>query len=298
MILGAGAAQAQDASSPATAGASYSADIPAEYQTHSYATEVVTGEAPIDGDVTVERTVDADGTIIETVTRTRRIERREGERVYDAYAHPTMHQGYYAQHAAYQPVVWDRETWLAECHARTKGTSGKKKGGIIGGLLGAITGGIIGNRAWDSERLLGTAIGAVGGGIIGGVIGSAIDSDGERHYYDCEEALDRYMSGAATTPRFASRAIPAHTYGYAPAYAYAPVYAQQYAYAEPMTYIETREEIPQRAVVREYVTEEWVEEAAPPRAPATRIIEETPPAPSKLQPIKRTPAKTVPIKGN
>lgn len=280
---GAGSALAQDQATAADAGASYSAEIPAEYATHSYATEQ-----------TVESTVAPDGTVVETVTRTRRIPARAHHDRSDQPV-PMMHHGYQAHHAAYQPVVWDRETWLAECHARTRGVDEKKRGGIIGGLLGAITGGVIGNRAWDSERLAGTIIGAGAGGLIGGLIGSAIDRGDERPYYDCEEALDRYMSGAVTTPRYAARQIPA--YGYPPMVAYAPVYAASYGYSQPMTYIESTEEIPQQVIVREYVTEEWIEEAAP-RTPAIREIEEYSPPPSKLVPIKPRPSKAVPIKGN
>lgn len=283
----ASAAQAQYAAGPDMAGASYtySSDIPAEYQTLPDAA----------GDVEVTRTVADDGTVIETVTRTRMIEPRQATGVWHSAA---PEQTYYMNHAAYQPVVWDRETWLAECEARTRGTSGKKKGGIIGGLLGAIAGGIIGNRAWDSERLAGTAIGAVGGGLVGGIIGAAIGSNDGKQYYDCQEALDRYMSGAATTPRFASRMVGAPMMAghatYAPmAYAYMPVYAQQYAYSEPMTYIEDREEIQQRVVVREIVTEEWVDEPA--RVPAQRLIKENPPV--RPVPVKNLPTKLTPVKG-
>ncbi len=262
-------ALAQDATTPA--GASYTAEIPAEYATHDYATEV-------------QRTVDEDGTIIETVTRTRRIPARTTTS---------------SNSAAYQPVVWDRETWLAECHARTRGVERKKRGGIIGGLLGAITGGLIGNRAWDSERLAGTLIGAGAGGLVGGLIGNAIENGGDnRPYYNCEEALDRYMSGTAAAPRVATRTIP--PYGYAPTYApayghaygYAPVYAQPYAYPQQMTYVQTTEEIPQQVVVREYVTEEWVEQPAPQRAPAVREIKRAPAPSGKIVPVTPASVKT------
>ena len=244
----------------------------------------------------------ADGKSVETVTRTRWIRKRmEGEDSpkiahedgYYQHAHPT----YPMAHAAY-PVTLDRETWLAECHARTQGVERDKKGGIIGGLLGAITGGLIGNRAWDSERLAGTVIGAGVGGIAGAVIGNALEGDGRDDYrYDCEAALDRYLSGASYPMhhRVASRSIPA--YGYAPM-AYAPVYAASYAYQQPMTMIEIREEIPQRVIVREEVREEWVDVPAPQRE---RVIEEreyVPPPQGKITPIKPAPRKVQQIKGN
>ena len=247
------------------------ADIPAEYRSLPEEIE------------TVERMTGPDGEIVETVVRTRRIERRAH------MADPAMHDSYYSYPAAPEAIVLDRETWLAECEARTRGTSGRKKGGIIGGLLGAIAGGIIGNRAWDSERLAGTLIGAGTGGLAGGLIGSAIGSRDERSYYNCEEALDRYMSARPYHPRQASRTIAPHAYGYAPVMAYAPMYAYAPAYQQPVTMIEVREEIPQRAVVREYVTEEWVDEIEAPRAPATRMIKEAPrvrPVPVKQRPTK------------
>lgn len=265
-----------------------SGPIPAEYQ-----------QVPAEYAQTSTETVD-DG--VETITRTRWI-RREAARDIDPMAkatddvppHSHYNQGGYGAY----PVAFDRETWLAECYARTRGVEREKKGGIIGALLGAITGGIIGNRVWDSERLAGTLIGGVGGGLAGAAIGSAIDSgrsrDDER--YDCDAALDRYMSGASyPAGRLASRSIPAYGYGYAPVMAYAPIYAPAYAYApQQMTMIETREEIPQQVIVRESVREEWYEEMG-----SERIIEEVPvPGPSpKVVPIKRRPGKIQPIKGN
>jgi len=255
----------------------------------------------------------ADG--VETVTRTRWIRRR----AVPADAMPVDHgvdyeEDYYqysqpVQAPAYQtayPVTLDREAWLAECHSRTDGVGRKKKGGIIGALLGAITGGIIGNRAWDSERLGGTLIGAGVGGIAGAVIGSAIEGSGRDDYrYDCEAALDRYLSGASyPAPRVAQRSIPAYAPAYSQAYsyapvAYAPVYAASYAYQQPMVMVEVQEEIPQQVVVREYVSEEWVDEPAP--VQRERTIEEPQymPAPQgKITPIKPAPRAIKQIKGN
>lgn len=267
-----------------------STEIPAEYQS-------VPAEY-------ADMALRTDGDGVETITRTRWI-RHEATR---DMAHPddadAPHKYYHHQGYAPYPVTLDRETWLAECHARTQGLDRKKRGGVIGALLGAITGGIIGNRVWDSERLAGTLIGGGVGGLAGAAIGSAIDSRdrSDDYRYDCEAALDRYMTGASyPAGHMASRSMgggygPA--YGYAPMMAYAPVvaYAPAYAYApQQMTMIEMREEIPQQVIVRENVREEWYEEMG-----KERIIEEVPVpgTPSKLIPIKRQSGKMQPIKGN
>ena len=269
-----------------------STTVPAEYQQvpSEYAAEARAASTEA-GDESVE-----------TITRTRWI-RREAVRDIDAadrvsegippHSHPD--RGGYGGY----PVTLDRETWLAECYARTRGVEREKKGGIIGALLGAVTGGIIGNRVWDSERLAGTLIGGVGGGLAGAAIGSALDSgrDRDEYLYDCDAALDRYLSGASyPVGRLASRSIPAYGYAYAPVMAYAPVYASAYAYPpQQMTMIGTREEIPQRVIVRENVREEWYEEMG-----SERIIEEVrvPSTPSKIVPINNTSGKVQPLKGN
>lgn len=265
-----------------------SSSIPTDYQ-----------QIPAEYAQTSAETVD-DG--VETITRTRWIRRgaTRGIETANGVEGEVPPHSHFA-HGGYgnTPVTIDRETWLAECYARTRGIERERKGGIIGALLGAITGGIIGNRVWDSERLAGTLIGGVGGGLAGAAIGSAIDSgrDRDEYLYDCDAALDRYMSGASyPAGRMASRSIPAYGYAYAPVMAYAPVYASAYAYPQQqMTMIETREEIPQQVIVRENVREEWYEEMG-----SERIIEEVPvPAtPSKMVPIKRNPGKIQSIKGN
>ena len=242
---------------------------------------------------------------VETITRTRWIERSSVGATKPHHPHAIDHMNYGEHaHATYAPaysypVRFDRESWLAECNARTRDLDDgdDRKGGIIGALLGAISGGIIGNRAWDSERLLGSVVGAGVGGLAGYAIGSAVDGGGERDYryrYDCEAALDRYMSGASyPAPHIASRSMPAHGYGYShgympAAYGYGPMYASGCNCSQPMVMIEVREEIPQHVVVRENVREEWVDEPVTVRE---RVIEEVPveappPAPTKLQPIK------------
>ncbi|MGJ8606227.1 MAG: glycine zipper 2TM domain-containing protein, partial [Marivita sp.] len=244
-----------------------------------------------------ETTVDEYG--VETVTRTRRIESRgpytDAEHTGD-YA-PHYDQGYAPQYApaSYAPAtsVFEREQWIDECEHRTNGSSGNEKGGIIGGLLGAIAGGIIGNRVSDAERLGGTLIGAgvggLGGLLIGSLIGNGRDDRGD---YDCEAALDSYLSqygypGAVPVTRVAARTIPAPQYApqYAPApqhygYAYAPQYQYTYAPPQQVVYVPVRYEQQQRVIVRETVREETVPVAARSiPAPAPRPAPAPVPAP-------------------
>ena len=106
-------------------------------------------------------------------------------------------------------------------------------------------------------------------------MGSAVDSANARDRADdyCEAWLDRYLAG----DRYAYPPAPAYPYpAYAPPYAYGYGYpaAPPHGYGYPgcgcgyaMTYVPVTVAIPQRAVVREYVTEEWVEveRPAPPK---------------------------------
>ena len=160
-------------------------------------------------------------------------------------------QTYYAPYPGYAPgygyppplpAQFDRDAWLADCHDRIRGVDREERASVIGGLLGAITGGVIGNRVADSRRLAGTLIGAGVGGIAGLAIGSAIGAASERrHDDDCALYLDRYMAGGYGGPAYSSYGYPGYGYG---GYTLVPVMVA----------------IPQRQVVRETVTEEWVEE--------------------------------------
>lgn len=157
-------------------------------------------------------------------------------------SYPGAYPGQYpypmAHHSA--PQHFDREAWLADCRERIRGVDRKDRGGVIGGLLGAVAGGVIGNRAWGSERLAGTLLGAGVGGLAGIAIGAAVGAAGERRREDeCAWHLDRHM---ASFPQGPAYGYPSYGYGY-PAIAYVPVLVQ----------------VPQRAIVREYVTEEWVD---------------------------------------
>ncbi|MEM9500294.1 MAG: hypothetical protein AAF941_00480 [Pseudomonadota bacterium] len=239
-----------------------------------------------------ETTTGPDG--IETITRTRRIERTTPypESVdRERYVQQPGYAPYPGGPAAPTPVVFNREQWLDECRRRTDGRSEKEKGGIIGGLLGAVAGGIIGNRVASGERLAGTLIGAGTGGLAGLALGNVIGGGRKDDRYDCEAALDGYLAQPNTT--FASRSIPSpgYTYpAYAPAYGYAPAYTGQYAYSagcgcqQPqIAWVPVQTEQRQRVIVRETVREELV--------PGTRII---PPPPSpKL--IEQQPAP-LPVK--
>lgn len=199
---------------------------------------------------------------VETITRTRRIEAprplpaapaapHQGYAPPHAPAHAPMHA--YAPQMAYAaPVVFERQQWIDECRRRTKGQNRDDTGTIIGGLLGAIAGGFAGYEiAGVGDRVLGTVLGVGGGGLIGGLLGSLFDGDDEDRY-DCEAALDSYLSQyGAPGPRIASREIAypaqAYSYGYPAGYSYG------YTYAPPpqMVLVPVRTEVQQRVVVRE-----------------------------------------------
>lgn len=190
-----------------------------------------------------------------------------------AYGYPGGPSPYPPQHAGWAPPSqFDREAWLDDCRLRIRGTDRRERGGVIGALLGAIGGGIAGNRIADGERLAGTLIGAGVGGLAGLAIGTAIGAASGRDRLDeCELYLDRYMSS------YPGPGYAAHGYGY-----------QAYTY----TYVPVVVQVPQRAIVREYVTSEWVEVPAPATRSVTTVIRQ--PAATKIVPIKRTRR----IKGN
>ncbi len=214
---------------------------------------------------------------VETVTRTRRITASAPVQYpQDVYQRNYAPTGY--PFPAYAPVVFEREQWLDECNRRTNGRDESEKGGIIGGLLGAIGGGIIGNRVADSERLGGTLIGAGVGGLAGLLIGNLIGGGKKNDRYDCEAALDGYLSQyGANGPRFASRTIaapvgyPAYGYDYAPAQVY-------YAQPQQIVMVPVQYQQQQRVIVRETVREEIIPGAvryippAPQPLPSPKLI--------------------------
>ena len=159
-----------------------------------------------------------------------------------AYGAPYHYPGAYPGYAQTLPPQFDRDGWLANCHERIRGVDRKDRAGVIGGLLGAVVGGVVGNRAWDSKRLAGTLLGAGVGGIAGVAIGTAIGAVGERRHEDeCAFYLDRYMANGYGHPGY-GYGYPGYGYGYG-GYALVPVLVA----------------VPQRQVVRETVTEEWVD---------------------------------------
>lgn len=242
---------------------------------------------------------------VETITRTRRIERTSAPMTQTighsgaAYGQSYGHSYGYGYPAGSQ--VFSRADWIEACEDRTRGSSGKEKGGIIGGLLGAIAGGIIGNRAFDSERLGGTLLGAGVGGIGGALLGSLIGGGrNDRGEYDCEAALDGYLTQHAHGGQFAARSIPAPApvhataqYGHHHGYSYA---APQYYYAAPqqIVYVPVEYQQRRRVIVRETVREEVIPGATR-RIPAPAPLPEPRPIKTAPRPVKAAP---VYIKGN
>ena len=202
--------------------------LPVEYRT-----------APVRSEVTETREI-VDG--VETITRTRRIDlpAQRGPM-------PQGHAHGYAPQMAYAPapVVFERDQWLNECRRRTAGRDKDDTGTIIGALLGAIAGGFAGYEiAGAGDRVLGTVLGVGGGSLLGGLLGSLFNGDDDDRY-DCEAALDAYLSQYGTPgPRIASREIAYPAYGY--------------AYAPPplMVMVPVRSQMQQQVVVREAVREE------------------------------------------
>jgi hypothetical protein len=255
-------AQAQDYSSlPPLAPLSQAEvqTLPPEYRTGPVMAQTVTQ--------TTETVTNVDG--VETITRTRRIELPAQPAPGTMPAPGAMPQGHshgygYAPAMAYAPapVVFERDQWIEECRRRTAGRNRNDTGTIIGGLLGAIAGGFAGYEiAGAGDRVLGTVLGVGGCGLVGGLIGSLFNGNKRKNLYDCEAALDSYLSQyGAPTARIASRTIPYAPYPAAPAYGYGypAAYGYGYSYAPPpqMVMVPVRSEMQQQVVVRETVREE------------------------------------------
>lgn len=240
---------------PALAGAQNYADLPplsplGEAEVRSLPPEY--RAAPVTSQ-TSETTVGADG--VETITRTRRI---DATRALPAAPRSYAPQAYPQPAYAPAPVVFEREQWLDECRRRTAGQGDEDTGLIIGGLLGAIAGGVAGYEiAGAGDRVLGSVLGVGGGGLIGGLIGSLFDGVDDDERYDCEAALDRYLTQYGTPgARIASREIAYAPYPAAPAYGYG--YPAAYGYAQPpqVVLVPVRTEQQQQVVVRETVRDE------------------------------------------
>lgn len=173
---------------------------------------------------------------------------------------------------------FDRGAWLQECRDRVGGGERRdSNGNVIGGLVGAAAGGLIGNRiAGRGDRLGGTLIGAGVGGLAGLAVGSAIDrgnrADRDEVAQYCEDYLAYYSNG----------------------------YTQHQGYygQQQMMLVPVMIQVPQRAVTREIVTYETVEEHVTTyeEVPARRHVA---PRPTKRIQVAPQPTKRVRyIKGN
>lgn len=164
-----------------------------------------------------------------------------------------------------------RDEWLAECRARYDGgeSRGKDRGRTLGALLGAAAGGLAGNRiAGRGDRLAGTLVGAGVGALAGGAAGSAIGESSDRREAmdDCEAFLVQHEA------RWQQM-----SYGYG-----------------PVMLVPIMVPVEQRAAVREYVTEEWVDETVMVTVPGKKIIQVAPaPKPVKTVPVKTKTVKSV-----
>lgn len=248
---------------PAMAGAQNYADLPpltpiTEAQVRSLPPEYRTAPAVTQ---TSETVTGVDG--VETITRTRRIDTQRTLPASQTNAPQSfLHQGYAPMAYAPGMMVFEREQWLDECRRRTAGRNNNDTGLIIGGLLGAIAGGVAGYEiAGAGDRVLGTALGVGGGGLIGGLLGKLIGGGKREDRYNCEAALDGYLTQYGTpTARIAAREIPYTPYQAAPAfgYGYPPAYNYGYSYAPPpqMVMVPVRTPQQQQVVVRETVREE------------------------------------------
>lgn len=224
---------------------------------------------------------------VETITRTRRIDAPRPAMATHAQGYTqTYAQGYAPAPAttyyAGTPAVFEREQWIDECQRRTRGRNHDDTGLIIGGLLGAIAGGFAGYEiAGAGDRVLGTVLGVGGGGLLGGLLGSLFDGDKKKNLYNCEAALDSYLSTyGAPGQRIASREIPYPAYadqGYGYGYGYPAGYSYGYTYAPPpqVVLVPVRTEVQQQVVVRE--TERYETYTVP---GAARIIPAPAPRPS------------------
>lgn len=247
---------------PAMAGAQDYSDLPPLTPVDEAAVRSLPPEyrtAPVMSRIT-ETVTAKDG--VETITRTRWIEAPHRQPVSSVAPQAYPNHSHAPVAYAPAPVVFEREQWLDECRRRTAGRDNDETGLIIGGLLGAIAGGVVGHEiAKVGDRTLGAVVGAGGGGLIGGLLGSLIGGGKKKDRYDCEAALDGYLTqyGAPGT-RVAAREIAYAPYPAAPAYGYGYGYPANYgySYAPPpqMVMVPVRSEVQQQVVVRETVREE------------------------------------------
>ncbi|ABC64707.1 hypothetical protein ELI_13075 [Erythrobacter litoralis HTCC2594] len=202
-------------------------------------------------------------------------------------------------HPGYPPMppVFDRGAWLDECRAYVRERRRRgDRGATIGGLLGAAAGGVIGNRVASSERLGGALIGAGVGGLAGLAIGSAVAlAQGDPDKRNCKDWLERYEDGIANGGYYPGGyypGYPGHGWGgqWGQSWSHGSGWSGGYVVA-PVTTVVVHHGgyVP---VVREIVTEEWVEETV------THKKHYHKPAEKKVRYIKQKPVKrTKYIKG-
>lgn len=201
---------------------------------------------------------------------------------------PMAHPGHMAQHS-YQPYVapnFNRGDWLSHCRRQVRGVrSSDDRAKVITGLLGAVAGGVAGNRVSPRNRLSGTLIGAGIGGIAGIAVGAAIDGLSRRDRDDeCTAYLDHYMRGGFGGPSYAyGYGQPGYGYGYGGTgfnHGYGYNYGYGYGYGA-VAYMPVLVAVPQQQVVREYVTEEWIDVPVRTRTiTKTKVIRHSAPAPA------------------
>ncbi|WBY16961.1 hypothetical protein PF049_01985 [Erythrobacteraceae bacterium WH01K] len=173
-------------------------------------------------------------------------------------------------------MAFDRTGWLDACEDELRAR--KERGAAGGGLFGAIAGGIIGNRVADGERLGGTLLGAGLGGIAGAAIGSAIGSAvrGNPYLRECKAYLENWERGGYRQANYGQY------YGH-------QAYGYGYTYMPGIAYVTTHQL--ERPVVREIVTEEWVD--VPVEQYEYETVVEHQPVHRPVQYIKQKPVRQV-----
>ncbi len=201
------------------------------------------------------------------------------------------------------PAPYGDPAWRERCEADMR--SSRERGQVAGAIIGGAAGAVVGNRvAGRGDRLAGTLIGGGVGALGGAAVGSAVAGGPQDECrallahsdYD-DRYADDYRDGYAPPlpPRhggrhYAYRVIQAppppppmrrgryHAHGYPGGYAY--------GYGATTVIVE-EESVPLVPVVREYVTEEWVEVDQPRPAVRKRVIHR--PAQSKrVKYVKRS----------
>ena len=193
-----------------------------------------------------------------------------------AYPQP-MHQNGYAAQTGYPPMppVIDRKAWISECRAYLRERRRRADtGAVAGGVLGAAAGAVIGNEVANvGDKLGGALIGGGVGGLVGLFIGQAIAlAGGDGTKKDCKRWLrtyeESYASGGGQWPYPTYPQQGGQYYGGGN---WNGGWQQQSWNSSwhsgwsggyivvPQTTVTVYHSAPMVPVVREVVTEEWVE---------------------------------------